>query len=145
MGVAVTVAVTEAVTVTLALVLRVTVVVTDADDEAEPLVLTLALDVREGEGIVETVREGEGVAETDAVVEADLLALTGDADEGTTLWDGRDPRLTDQELAFGDYSAGRYGWILEDLRTFKRPLPAKGWQRIWNWQEPSTLELGRTA
>ena len=37
------------------------------------------------------------------------------------------------ELAFGDYSQGRYAWILDNIQAIK-PVPAKGMQRIWNWE-----------
>lgn len=40
--------------------------------------------------------------------------------------------LTKQERAFGNYSPGRYGWILENARQIK-PIPARGMQRLWNW------------
>ncbi len=36
-----------------------------------------------------------------------------------------------REMAFGDYSAGRYGWLLSDPLVFKDPIPAKGMQGFW--------------
>ena len=42
--------------------------------------------------------------------------------------------LTKQERAFGNYSPGRYGWILENARQIK-PIPARGMQRLWNWND----------
>lgn len=39
------------------------------------------------------------------------------------------------ERAFGDYSPGRYAWILEDIHQLAKPIPAKGMQRIWNWDQ----------
>jgi len=39
------------------------------------------------------------------------------------------------ELAFGDYSPGRYAWILEDVRMLPVPVPAKGRLGLWNWDE----------
>lgn len=44
----------------------------------------------------------------------------------------------DQELSFGDYSAGRYGWLLSDPILFKTPIPCKGSLSIWNL--PAELE-----
>ena len=35
-------------------------------------------------------------------------------------------RLTMEEKAFGDYSEGRYAWMLEDAVEFTRPIPARG-------------------
>jgi len=39
---------------------------------------------------------------------------------------------TNKEYAFGDYTLGRYAWLLENIQAIK-PVPAKGMQRIWNW------------
>lgn len=40
------------------------------------------------------------------------------------------------ELEFGDYSIGRYAWKLENVRRIE-PVPAKGQQRIWEWEADS--------
>lgn len=40
--------------------------------------------------------------------------------------------VTGNELAFGDYSQGRFAWRLKDIQAIK-PVPARGMQRIWNW------------
>lgn len=37
------------------------------------------------------------------------------------------------ELDFGDYSAGRWAWILEDVHPLKQPIPAKGALGLWEW------------
>ena len=42
--------------------------------------------------------------------------------------------LTEQELAFGDYSPNRFGWLLSDPVLFDKPIPAKGQLGIWNWE-----------
>ncbi len=42
-------------------------------------------------------------------------------------------RLTMEEKAFGDYSEGRYAWILEDHIKFKNPVPARGTLSIWEY------------
>lgn len=42
--------------------------------------------------------------------------------------------LSEQEVAFGDYSPGRYAWILEDPKPLPQPVPAKGGRRLWNWE-----------
>lgn len=38
--------------------------------------------------------------------------------------------LSDRELALGDYSAGRYGWILRKVRRIE-PIPYKGKQGLF--------------
>jgi hypothetical protein len=35
------------------------------------------------------------------------------------------------ELAFGDYTPGRYAWILGDVRQIE-PIPCRGKQRLWD-------------
>ncbi len=38
-----------------------------------------------------------------------------------------------QELALGDYSAGRYGWVLNNVRKLPEPIPYRGQQGLWNF------------
>lgn len=38
------------------------------------------------------------------------------------------------EVAFGDYTRGRYAWMLANVRPIE-PVPAKGMQRLWEWVE----------
>lgn len=42
-------------------------------------------------------------------------------------------RLTDQERAFGDYSVGRYVWLLDNVRALPKPIPTKGSLGLWNY------------
>lgn len=44
--------------------------------------------------------------------------------------------LTEQERAFGDYSVGRFAWLLADIRALPEPIPARGALGLW---EPDTL------
>jgi hypothetical protein len=41
--------------------------------------------------------------------------------------------LDDQERAFGDYSLGRWAWLLADIVPFAEPIPAKGALSLWEW------------
>jgi activating signal cointegrator 1 len=41
--------------------------------------------------------------------------------------------LTDQERAFGDYSFGRWAWILDDITPLVTPVAAKGMLGLWEW------------
>lgn len=44
------------------------------------------------------------------------------------------PKLdTPQERAFGNFSPGRWGWILEDIIALPEPIPAKGALGLWEW------------
>lgn len=50
-------------------------------------------------------------------------------------------RLTDQERAFGDYSPGRWGWILSDVRPLKQPIPWKGALGLWKIHDLGILAI----
>lgn len=41
-------------------------------------------------------------------------------------------RISGQERAFGDYSPGRFAWKLENVRRFPEPMPARGYQGLWD-------------
>jgi hypothetical protein len=41
--------------------------------------------------------------------------------------------LSDWERAFGDFSVGRYGWFLDNVKLLPEPIPAKGAQGLWEW------------
>lgn len=41
--------------------------------------------------------------------------------------------FTEQEMAFGNYEAGRYGWLFSDPVLFEKPIPAKGQLGLWNF------------
>lgn len=45
------------------------------------------------------------------------------------------PYLSEQERAFGDYSPGRAAWKLKVIEVFDRPIPAKGMQQLWDWEQ----------
>lgn len=38
------------------------------------------------------------------------------------------------EYAFGDFTPGRYAWVMESPVLFKEPIPTKGKQGLWNWE-----------
>ncbi len=42
--------------------------------------------------------------------------------------------ITEQERALGDYSPGRWAWVLKNPVMFDTPIPAKGKQGWWNWE-----------
>lgn len=44
---------------------------------------------------------------------------------------GRRWDLTEREYAFGDYSPGRYGWLLSEPVMFDKPIPCKGSLGLW--------------
>jgi len=42
---------------------------------------------------------------------------------------------TDQELFFGDWTPGRYAWEFANMKMLDKPIPAKGKQGLWTWEE----------
>lgn len=49
--------------------------------------------------------------------------------------------LTEQEMAFGDYSPDRYAWRLENVRRLLIPIPARGALGLWEWTPPEGFAL----
>lgn len=43
--------------------------------------------------------------------------------------------LSERERLLGDYSPGRFAWVLRNPVAFSTPIPAKGKQGWWNWDE----------
>lgn len=39
------------------------------------------------------------------------------------------------EWWFGDYTEGRYGWQLANVKPLHEPIPAKGQLSLWEWKE----------
>lgn len=42
-------------------------------------------------------------------------------------------KVQGNEFHFGCYDPGRFAWILEDIEPLEKPIPAKGYQRLWNF------------
>ena len=42
--------------------------------------------------------------------------------------------VSDQERRFGDYSHGRFAWMLQNIKALDPPIAAKGSQGFWNWE-----------
>lgn len=53
------------------------------------------------------------------------------------------PRLTFREKMFGDYSPGRFGWILNGVQQFDKPIPAKGALGLWEWMNVPPMKTGK--
>jgi activating signal cointegrator 1 len=48
--------------------------------------------------------------------------------------------LSWEEFAFGDYSPGRFGWVLENVRIFDEPIPQRGAQGLFRVTLPNGVE-----
>lgn len=45
------------------------------------------------------------------------------------------PPLRDiPERSFGDYTPGRYAWLLDNVQPLPEPIPAKGQLGLWEWE-----------
>lgn len=42
---------------------------------------------------------------------------------------------TEKEFALGDWTPGRYAWELANVKILPKPIPAKGKQGLWNWEQ----------
>lgn len=46
------------------------------------------------------------------------------------------PHLNDlsDQVPYGDFRSGNFAWMLGEPARFRRPIPAKGKQGLWNWE-----------
>lgn len=44
-----------------------------------------------------------------------------------------------EELLFGDWTPGRCAWELANVQMLPQPIPAKGKQRLWEWEKSSII------
>lgn len=70
------------------------------------------------------------------VATVDVLACLPTARLGTMM--AELPELADFEAAehersFGNYSPGRFAWLLGNIQRFEVPEPARGGQKLWEW------------
>lgn len=41
------------------------------------------------------------------------------------------------EMLFGNFQPGRFAWFTQDLIPVDPPIPARGYQHLWNWTPPA--------
>ena len=70
----------------------------------------------------------------DTVTSEELGWTQSFSDGYSTEWSIQE-EINPQELAFGDYSPNRFGWLLSHPVLFDKPIPAKGQLGIWNWEQ----------
>lgn len=93
-----------------------------------------------GPGVIIEQRTGrQAAAPLGAVVATAVLTecaqVTGGTDCAGRPWLAGGPFSVDlDQLPFGDYTPGRWAWLLDDIEPLTEPIPAKGAQRVWNWQ-----------
>lgn len=47
----------------------------------------------------------------------------------------------DNEIAFGHYEIGRYGWILDEVRALPQPVTCRGMQGLWDLDSAIVAQL----
>jgi hypothetical protein len=67
------------------------------------------------------------------LVDCVSTALWAPVTHGTETWQVP-PGNMSREYSFGDYSPGRYAWLLSDVRALPEPIPAKGALGLWNYE-----------
>lgn len=73
-----------------------------------------------------------------AVVNLHRVGRIRERFDGFITVDGLDLPLSDQEVAFGDYTPGRYGWSLTNVHRLATPIPCKG--ALGLWDVPAEIE-----
>jgi activating signal cointegrator 1 len=48
------------------------------------------------------------------------------------------------EREYGDYSADRWAWMLEDVQRLDKPIPAKGMLGLWEWDDAPLREAANS-
>jgi hypothetical protein len=43
--------------------------------------------------------------------------------------------ISEKDQAFGDFSAGRYAWILADVERLPKSVPAADGEGLWDWED----------
>jgi hypothetical protein len=52
----------------------------------------------------------------------------------------RDNVPPEPERSFGDYTPGRWAWDLAAKEFYQVPFPARGYQRLWEWEPEGELQ-----
>ena len=45
--------------------------------------------------------------------------------------EGDEPINKRHEMEFGDFTPGRWAWVMEDVQPLPEPVPCRGWLGIW--------------
>lgn len=51
----------------------------------------------------------------------------------------RVPGNKEAQEPFGDFSPGRFGWVLADVVRLETPIRARGRQQLWDWEPPGEI------
>jgi hypothetical protein len=66
----------------------------------------------------------------------DLAAVFPTSSDDDSLFSGLlGDEWPESELAFGDFSPGRFAWHLKNIRALENPIPARGALGLWDWDD----------
>jgi hypothetical protein len=74
----------------------------------------------------------------------ELAAVFPTSSEGSLLIPD-DCDWPESELAFGDFSPGRFAWLLKNVRVFENPIPARGALSLWDWDHEALGLIDRNT
>ncbi len=76
----------------------------------------------------------------------DLAAVIPTSEDKDSLF-GAVADFPNNELPFGDFSPGRFAWLLNHVRALETPIPARGARSLWDWDETALglLDLNQTS
>lgn len=81
-------------------------------------------------------RSGVGILPRGAVIATARIAAcypTVDEEFNEGVFDYYPDLDTPDERAFGDFSPGRFGWVITNVKLLPKPIPAKGKLGLWEW------------
>lgn len=83
-----------------------------------------------GLGFTEDLPLGEIIGSVDLIhtIESQYCFKDNEFEFNGQVW-----KLTDAELAYGDYSPNRFGWLLSNPVLFKTSIEAKGSLGLWEY------------
>ncbi len=82
------------------------------------------------ESIIEFANRGD-LFPTGAIIgKADLVNCVLIDEQTSALIRKQNP----DEYIFGDFTPGRYAWVMENAVLFDEPIPASGKQGLWTWE-----------
>jgi len=76
---------------------------------------------------------------------ADLIAIYKTGVDGRDYPVGVKTCGAEHEAHFGNYAAGRFAWYFKNLRPLREPLPARGYQGLWDLVPALQVELHKRA
>ena len=47
---------------------------------------------------------------------------------------------TEKEMLFGDWAPGRYAWEIRNVHLLPEPIPCRGKQGLWNWEQAEAVK-----